>query len=263
MGGPRPLSLTRHGNSAKPDRKPPVSTSPPSSRPTLTWGGCLLGAQLLAPVLPGLVVYALAFGAASANRGLSLGEATAMSAIVYAGAAQMVSLEVWQPAWTATALLTVALVTATVNARFVLMGASLQPWLRGAPPVRTALGLFFLVDANWILATRYREEGGRDLGVLFGAGLTSWVVWVAGTIPGYLAGSLVAEPRRFALDLVMPVFFGAMMVPMWRGMRSSALPWAAAGLVGLAVQALMPGYLFIVAGALAGALTGALVRAPD
>jgi predicted branched-subunit amino acid permease len=240
-----------------------VSASLPPSRPTLTWGGCLLGARLLAPVLPGLVVYALAFGAASANRGLSLAEATAMSAIVYAGAAQMVSLEVWQPAWTAAALLTVALVTATVNARFMLMGASLQPWLRGAPPVRTALGLFFLVDASWILATRYREDGGRDVGVLFGAGVTSWVVWVAGTIPGYLAGSLVAEPRRYALDLVMPVFFAAMAVPLWRGLRTSALPWGIAGLVGLAVQALVPGYLFIVAGALAGAITGALVRAPD
>jgi predicted branched-subunit amino acid permease len=239
-----------------------VSASPPSSRPVLTWGGCLLGAQLLLPVLPGLAIYALAFGAASAGRGLSLAEATAMSAIVYAGASQMVSLEVWQPTWTATAILTVALVTATVNARFVLMGASLQPWLRGAPPVRTAFGLFFLVDASWILATRYREGGGRDLGVLFGAGITSWIFWVAGTIPGYLAGSLVAEPRRFALDLVMPVFFAAMAVPLWRGIRASALPWAVAGLVGVAVQALVPGYLFIVAGAIAGALTGALVREP-
>lgn len=259
----RPGALTRLAEWAKPRPSSPVSSSPSSSRPTLTWGGCLLGARLLAPVLPGLVVYALAFGAASANRGLSLGEATAMSAIVYAGAAQMVSLEVWQSAWTATALLTVALVTATVNARFALMGASIQPWLRGAPPIRTALGLFFLVDASWILATRYRDEGGRDLGVLFGAGLLSWIVWVGGTIPGYLAGSLVAEPRRFALDLVMPVFFAAMAVPLWRGLRSSALPWAVAGLVGLAVQALVPGYLFIVAGALAGALTGALVHGRD
>ncbi len=235
----------------------------PPSRPILTWHGCLLGARLLAPVLPGLVVYALAFGAASAHRGLTLGEATAMSAVVYAGASQMVSLEIWQSAWNAAALLTIALVTATVNARFALMGASLQPWMRGAPPVRTALGLFFLTDANWIIATRYREEDGRDLGVLFGAGMLSWAVWVAATIPGYLAGSLVAEPRRYALDLVMPVFFAAMAVPLWRGVRASALPWGVAGLVGVAVQALVPGYLFIVAGALAGAVTGALVRAAD
>jgi predicted branched-subunit amino acid permease len=210
------------------------------------------------PILPGLAVYALAFGAAAAGRGLSLVEATAMSAFVYAGASQMVALEVWQPAWSAAALLTVALVTATVNARFALMGASIQPWLRGAPPVRTTLGLFFLVDSNWIIATRYREEGGRDLGVFFGAGILCWLLWVGATIPGYLAGSLVADPKRYALDLVMPVFFGAMAVSLWRGVKASALPWAVAAIVALMVQALVPGYLFIVAGALAGALTGAL-----
>lgn len=239
-----------------------MSARPPD-RPTLTVEGALLGARLLLPILPGLVVYALAFGAASGSRGLTLLESVGMSGLVYAGAAQMVSLELWQQSWTATALLTVALVTATVNARFVLMGASLQPWLRHGPPVRTALGLFFLVDASWILATRYREGGGRDLGVLFGAGILSWVAWVAGTIPGYLVGALVPEPRRFALDLVMPVFFAAMAVPLWKGLRVSALPWAVAGAVALAVQALVPGYLFIVAGALAGAVTGGLVRARD
>jgi predicted branched-subunit amino acid permease len=61
----------------------------------------------------------------------------------------------------------------------------------------------------------------------------------------------------------MPVFFAAMTVPLWRGLRQSALPWSVAALVGLAVQALVPGYLFIVAGAVAGAITGAFVHADD
>ena len=63
---------------------------------------------------------------------------------------------------------------------------------------------------------------------------------------------------RFGLDLVMPIFFVLMLVPMWRGPRA-ARPWAIAALVGIAVQALVPGYVFIVAGALAGALAGAFL----
>jgi predicted branched-subunit amino acid permease len=39
-----------------------------------------------------------------------------------------------------------------------------------------------------------------------------------------------------------------------------ALPWAAAGAVALLVQALVPGYLFILAGAIAGMAVGALIR---
>lgn len=237
----------------------PVPDSPTSDT-TLTWAGCLEGARLILPTVPGLVVYALAFGAAASHRGVTFGESLAMSGIVYAGAAQMVSLELWRSGWTFAGIAAVAIVTATVNARFVLMGAAIQPWIRGIPRLQAALGLFFLVDASWLIATRYREEGGRDLGILFGAGMMSWIAWVGTTIPGYLAGSLVAEPRRYALDLVMPVFFAAMAVPLWRGFLASALPWGAAGLVALAVQALVPGYTFIVAGALAGALTAAALR---
>jgi predicted branched-subunit amino acid permease len=216
--------------------------------------------RLMAPVLPGILVYALAFGTAAVDRGLTFGETVAMSAFVYAGASQMISLELWQKAWSPTALATLALVTATVNARYVLMGASLQPWTRGAPTGRTLAGLFFLVDANWLVGTRYHAEGGRDLGIVLGAGLLSWVVWVAATIPGYWFGSLVSEPKRYGLDLVLPIFFAAMAATLWRGVLVSALPWGVAALVALTVQALVPGYVFIVAGALAGALTGALVR---
>jgi tetrahydromethanopterin S-methyltransferase subunit G len=34
-----------------------------------------------------------------------------------------------------------------------------------------ALTLFVLVDASWLIGVRHRAEGGRDLGVLFGAGI--------------------------------------------------------------------------------------------
>ena len=149
-------------------------------------------------------------------------------------------------------------VTAFVNARMILMSASLQPWLKHASGQRQALMLFLLTDANWLLGTRYRAEGGRDLGIYLGSGLILWVVWVAATLPGFLAGALVPEPRRFGLDLLMPLFFSAMLVPLWKGLRP-ALPWAVAGCVALTVHALAPGYVFIMAGALAGALTGALV----
>src|SRR4051794_9957057 len=148
-------------------------------------------------------------------------------------------------------------VTAFVNARMILMSASLQPWLKHASGQRQALMLFLLTDANWLLGARYRSEGGRDLGIYLGSGLILWVVWVAATLPGYLAGALVPEPRRFGLDLLMPLFFSAMLVPLTR--VRPALPWAVVGCVALIGQRLAPGYVFTMAGGVAGALTGALV----
>jgi len=145
-----------------------------------------------------------------------------------------------------------------INARMILMGAAIQPWLAREPAGRLAVNLFFLTDANWLIGSRYHQDGGRDVGVLLGSGLALWVGWVAFTVPGFLAGALVSEPKRLGLDLVMPIFFAAMLVPLWKGVRP-ARPWAVAGLVALLVHALLPGYAFVLAGALAGALAAALL----
>jgi predicted branched-subunit amino acid permease len=233
--------------------------SPPSPSPYFSSAGLAHGARAGIPLFPGFVVFAMAFGTAAAQKGLSLGETLGLSGIVYAGAAQLVGLEIWQKAWSPGTLLTIVTVTAVVNARMILLGATLQPWLKDEPLARTALNLFLVTDASWLVATRYRNEGGRDVGVLLGLGLVLWVVWLLATLTGYFAGALVPEPRRFGLDLVMPIYFGAMLVPLWKGMRP-ALPWLAAGLVALVVHALVPGYVFIIAGALAGVATGMAIE---
>ncbi len=258
IGGMRRLGLTGRAAGAQ-GSETSRRLLPMDSSPRFTLKGCLRGARLTLPLLPGIVVFASAFGTAAQQRGLPVDQALAMSAFVFAGVSQMVGLEVWQDVWTPATLLGVMTVTAVVNSRMVLAGASIQPWLRGEPPGRLALNLFFLTDANWLLATRYGEEGGRDVGVLFGAGLALWGVWALGTVPGYLAGTLVSQPRRFGLDLVMPIFFCAMLVPLWRGTRA-ARPWAVAGAVALLVHAFVPGYAFIIAGALAGAVAGAILE---
>jgi predicted branched-subunit amino acid permease len=170
----------------------------------------------------------------------------------------MVALELWRETWTLSSILAIATVTGVVNARMILMGASLQPWLSGAPTLRTIVNLFVLTDASWLIGTRYQAEGGRDHGLLLGIGITLWVAWVAATIPGFLAGALVSAPARYGLDLVMPVFFAAMLVPLWRGARAG-VPWVVAGAVAVAVKALVPGYGFIIAGALAGCFAGMVV----
>lgn len=222
----------------------------------ITGAGMRLGVRKVSVLMPGIVVFAVAFGAAAAAKGLSLLETLSMSAFVYAGVAQLVSLELWRPEWSWGAIVGVAVVTATVNARMVLQGASLQPWFAKYPKTLNAFNLFFFTDANWLIGTRYQAEGGRDLGVLVGAGLALWLVWVVATGGGYMLGALVSDPRRYGIDLVMPIFFAAMIVPLWRG-RRGMVPWVVAGLVALVTAKLVDGYAFIIVGSLAGAVTGA------
>lgn len=229
-----------------------------AERPTVTRAGFLAGARMALPLWPGLAVFGAAFGAAAAQKGFGFWQAAASSGFVYAGASQMVALEIWRTPLDLAALLGIVAVTLFVNARIILMGATLQPWLHGYPPGRTAFQLFFLTDASWLIGMRHRAEGGRDLGVLFGAGLSLWPMWVAATMVGHLAGGLIADPKTFGLDFILPALFAAMLVPLWRGPRP-ALPWLVSGLVALAVQRLVDGYAFIVVGALAGVVVGAFL----
>lgn len=240
---------------------PSDAKSEPQAATQLTLAGMRLGVRRVAVLTPGIVVFSVAFGAAAAAKGLSLFEAVLMSALVYAGVSQLVAMELWRPEWSWGAIAGLAVVTATVNARMVLQGASLQPWFARHPKLVNAAHLFFFTDANWLIGTRYHGEGGRDLGVLIGAGLVLWLVWVAATVPGYLLGALVSDPRQYGIDLVMPIFFAAMIVPLWRGKRA-ALPWIIAGIVALVTARLVEGYAFIIVGALSGAVAGAFLDDP-
>ena len=225
-------------------------------------GGFFHGVRLSIPVMIPLALFGSAFGTVAAQKGLTLAEAVSMTAIVFAGASQFVAVEMWTHPLSASAIATIVLVTATVNMRFVLMSASLRPWLAGAPAWQTYSGLLLMTDPGWLIALRYSAEGGKDAAVFLGVGAAQWLIWVAAAAPGYVLGTLVAEPARFGLDLIMPTFFAAMLVPLWRGAKATrlgrAVPWAVAGVVALIVAELVEGWWFIVAGALAGSIAAGL-----
>lgn len=230
------------------------------NRAPARWGldGLRYGVTHTLPLLPGTAVFGAGFGTVAVQKGLTFTEALCMSAFVFSGAAQLVAMEIWHRPLTLGAIATLAAAALVVGLRMVLMGASLRPWLGGLPALKIYPPLLLNTDSTWLIAIRYRDEGGNDASVLLGAGLSLWVAWIASTIFGYVGGGLVVNPQRFGIDLILPIFFVAMLVPLWRGRRKAA-PWAIAGAVALLVQYLVPGYWYIVVGALAGAFSGGFV----
>jgi predicted branched-subunit amino acid permease len=233
----------------------------PADAPYWSLAGLAQGARLSMPALPAMAAFAAAFGALAAQKGLTLLDATLMSTIVFAGASQFVAMEIWTDPMTAATLTTLGLVTAMVNLRFVLMSASLRPWLGELPAWQTYPALHLLCEPDWLIAMRHRAEGGSDVAIFLGSGIAMWLVWAAATVAGFLLGSLISDLKRFGLDLVMPTFFVTMLIPLWRGPRR-AIAWAIAGAVALLVAQLVAGWWFIIVGAVAGSIAGGLLDEP-
>jgi predicted branched-subunit amino acid permease len=238
----------------------PKQTKSPA--PYWSLDGLALGARMVLALLPGMIAFGIAVGSATAAKGFTLVETLLMNLLVYAGMSQMVALEVWPQQMNAGALAGLALIGATVNARLLLLSAGMRPWLGQLPAWQSYPLLQLLTDPGWIVAMRYRSEGGADLSIYLGGALIIFAFWMGATSAGYLLGALVANPRSIGLDLVMPVFFAAMLIPLWRG-TTRAIPWVVAGGVALVVYSLVGGWWYVVAGGLAGSIAGGFVDDRD
>lgn len=230
-----------------------MSTPEPGAR--LDLAGILSGIRRMAPLSLFVVVFGLAFGVAALSRGLSGFEALLMSALVFAGASQFAALELWGPE---IPLLPLIATTFAINARHLLMGAAIQPWLAHLPAGQRYGSLVLMSDSNWAMAAADRQRGETNVGILLGGGIALWFTWLLGTLLGVIFGSGIEEPERFGLDVIMGCFLLAMLMGGRRDL-SILVPWSAAALAALAAMAWLPPHSHVIVGALAGGLAGLLL----
>jgi predicted branched-subunit amino acid permease len=236
----------------------PTPQSAVGGKPYFSRAGFLAGAVAMMPVTPSLCVFGLVFGTLASQKALTLVETLAMSALVYGGLAQMVSLQSWPGEFTFATLSALALVTLTVNSRLFLMSLTFRPWLSELPAWQAYPTLLFVTDVAWLRAMRYRSEGGSDVGFFLGGGLLLYAIWLLSTGAGVVFAGWLTNPKAFGIDLLIPAFFATLLIPAWRGARP-AIPWLIAGLVAVAVNSFVTGYWYIIAGAVSGAITAGLI----
>lgn len=214
------------------------------------------------PLLPGQFAFGMAFGALAAQKGFTLIEALAMTGIVYAGMSQFVAVQSWPDVLTPSTVAALMLLTATVNVRFFLMSASMRPWLGTLPPWQVYPPLTIITDGGWLLSMRYRDRGGADASFYLGGHVMSYVSWTFAALPGYLLAERIANPKAYGIDLLMPAFFAALLIPSYRGIART-IPWLISGIVAVIVASLTSGYWFIIAGAVAGSVSAAFILGED
>lgn len=212
------------------------------------------GFTKLAPLSLFVAIFGAAFGLAATQAGLSDAVIVAMSTLVFAGASQFAALELWGPD---VSLVTLSITVFAINARHLLMGATLYPWLQHLP-LRKRYGVMLVVsDANWALSMQAFSNNYPGLGLLLGGGLAIWLSWVAGTWLGVLFGGSIDDPKVLGLDMVMGCFLLAMVVGGDKNLRILMI-WIVAACASLLAYRYLPENSHVVVGAIVGGLTGTI-----
>jgi hypothetical protein len=110
----------------------PASAAPAPSTP-FTAAGAWRGFVVTQPLAIGGLVYGMTFGILALGNGLSLAQAMVMSLTVYSGSGQIAAVGAMHAG--AGLFATVATVL-LLNARYVLYGAALRPWLVCIAPLK-------------------------------------------------------------------------------------------------------------------------------
>ena len=199
-----------------------------------------------------MVIFGAAFGLAATQTGLDNSSIMLMSSFVFAGASQFATLELWGAQ---ISLIPLIVTVFFINARHLLMGASLYPWLRHLPPIKRYSILLVISDANWALSLQAFNRGESGMGLLFGGGLALWLAWVLGTGLGFYFGNVIHHPALLGLDMVMACFLLAMVVGGQKNLRILII-WTIAACSSLLAYWYLPGNSHVVVGALFGGIVG-------
>ncbi len=215
----------------------------------------LKGARLGIPVVITAGPFGALFGALAVDGGMSVRDAVLMSATVFAGASQLVGLNLFGqhiPAWI------VVLSIFAVNFRHILYSASLGQNVEKWSWANRIFGFFFLVDPAYA-ETERRVEQGEEIQFSWYMGMVAvvYIGWVFMTWLGTIFGNFLEDSRAWGIDVLMPVYFMALLMSFRK--RPFWFPVVAVSAVASIIASKTVGSPWHVSiGAAAGILTAAL-----
>ncbi len=225
----------------------------------------LAGCRDEAPLLLGVAPFGMIYGIAALAAGVPAWLAQLASAIVFAGAAQLVIVQMLAAG---AGFVPIALTSGLLNLRHVLYSASMADYVRHLPRRWRLLLAYVLTDEAYAVAVlRYQQRHAAaadhaehtnataDLRhwYFLGAGFTLWAGWQLSTAAGLLFGTTI--PPEWELDFAVPLTFIALLTLLLRE-RAGQAAALVAGLGALAFAAL-PYKLGLVAAIVLGLAAGA------
>lgn len=216
------------------------------------------GFWALAPLWLGVVPFAAAYALTARSAGLTLLETQALSVLVFAGSAQFSAVGLFAAG---SAGAEIVLTTFLLNVRHLLYGVSLGRQFELSRRERP-VAAFFLTDEAFGVAAASKE---RSFRFLLGVELSLFLMWNLATLAGFLLGSAIPDPDRIGVDLIFPLAFLALLVPLVRT-RTEVAVALVSGALAYVLARTLPGGLPILVTGVGGSLLGAFLtrhRPPD
>jgi 4-azaleucine resistance transporter AzlC len=214
------------------------------------------GFTAMIPLWLGAAPFGVIYAVSALAAGLSPAQTLAMSLFVFAGASQFTAVGMFAAA---AAPVTIVITTLIINARHLLLAASMAPYLhREVWWARLGLSAQ-LTDESYAVGVRQFLSGRGDAAYQLGANISMYLVWQCSTLAGVLLGRVLPDPAAYGLDLVFPLTFVGLLVPLLRKRDSQVVAAAAAALT-LVGALWLPGSWYILLAGVAASAVGALWR---
>ncbi len=189
------------------------------------------------------------------SAGMSVWQSTAWSAIVIAGSAQMLALNMLK---TGATLGVIIFTTLIINLRHVLYSASISGTVREASFFKKCFMSFALTDEVYATTVKEMEGNKKEKYLFYGSAMiTFWAIWVLADFLGALVGASFPHIEKYGLDFAMVAAFIAIVVPQIKSQACTVAAVVAA--VSGVLLVVLPYSLGIVVASVLGVLAGLCV----
>lgn len=204
------------------------------------------------PIILGYLPIGMAFGMLAVKKGLTALQTTAMSIFVFAGSAQLVSIEMIDTGAGAAAIIAM---TFLVNLRHLLLSASLSLHLRNLPIYYYPFLGFIITDESFAVASAKLDKHKNKKWYFLGLGITAYSAWVLSSSLGAFLTEFIPFGTGGALDYVLPAMFVVLLVIQINS-RIEIITAVAAGILSLVFALTIPGSWNIILATAAAASLG-------
>nr|WP_086938697.1 AzlC family ABC transporter permease [Thaumasiovibrio occultus] len=183
----------------------PVENSHSDNKWRNIWKGTLACLPLSIAVIP----WGLLAGSLAIDAGIVALEAQALSAIVFAGAAQLAAIGMIK---SGAGLVTLLVTTFFITSRHFLYSVATRDKVSDMS-LGWRLTLGFLLTDELFAVTGHQNKAQFNRYYALGAGLSFYLIWNIATFVGIIAGNLIPNLEHYGLEFAIVATFIAIVIP--------------------------------------------------